>query len=414
MRYFKVVFVLFIIGCSTVEKVEKTGNYQAVIDRYAGSIKKNDAEVNYSVAEAFRKSNRIQEGLPFYQMAMKKGVPDPYSYLHYAHALKANQQYAKAKGILEIGLNKVGSAKVKEQIEKELSSIKKFESMSLDDSYFRIKSISNLNSSYSEYSPVYRQGYLYFVSNRDGGKVYKTTGTPFTDIYRVRGDFKSVSLGEIQKLDPTINLDHVNNGTASLSADGRAMVFARANSGNPNGYSNVNLFYTRFRNGAWTNPRPIAICDPEAWDSTPFLSPDGNTLYFSSNRAGGYGESDLYVAKLNRRGRWVDVRNLGSQINTAGQDQFPFISDDGTLYFASDGHPGFGKLDIFKSVRVAGEINIENLGKPINSSGDDFGYFEYDATHGFFSSDRKEGKGGDDLYAFINDDPNLKIVNYFY
>lgn len=412
MKYFVIISMLA-IGCTSVEKLQQTGNYQGMIEKYARSINKNSPEINYLVAEDFRKSNRIEKALPFYEKALEDGIADPYAQLHYAHALKANQQYDKAQLVLENALGKAPNQELKELIENELGALAKLESLNNDESYYRVKNIQNLNTEYSEYSPVYRGSYLYFVSNRDGGKIYKTTGTAFTDIYRVNGDFKSVSTGKIQKLDPTINLDHVNEGTASLSADGRAMVFARANSGNPNDYSNVNLFYTRFRNGTWTNPRAILINDAQAWDSTPFLSADGQTLYFSSTREGGFGESDLYVAKLNRRGRWVDVRNLGPDINTAGHEQFPFLSEDGVLYFSSDGHIGLGKLDVFKARREGGKLSVENLGKPINSSLDDVGYYEYDATHGFFSSDREEGKGGDDLYAFINDDPDLKIVNYF-
>ncbi|MEQ9023058.1 MAG: hypothetical protein RLN82_09915, partial [Pseudomonadales bacterium] len=162
-----------------------------------------------------------------------------------------------------------------------------------------------------------------------------------------------------------------------------------------------------------SEPVPLSINVADAWDSTPAFSPDGTTLYFSSTRPGGYGGADLYQAKVNRRGRWVDVRNLGPEINTTGDDVFPYVSEDGSLYFASDGHPGFGKLDMFRAVREGGHVQIENLGKPMNSSADDFGFYQFDLQKGFFTSNRRGGKGVDDIYTYVNDDPDLKIVNYF-
>ncbi|MEL7146297.1 MAG: OmpA family protein, partial [Bacteroidota bacterium] len=173
-----------------------------------------------------------------------------------------------------------------------------------------------------------------------------------------------------------------------------------------------NLYSTRYRNGRWSTPRILNICNPKSWDSSPALSPDGKTLYFASNRKGGYGGTDLYVAKRDPRGRWVDVRNLGEAINTFGNEVFPFVSDDGKLYFSSDGHPGFGQLDLFEATRSRGVITVKNMGEPINSADDDFGLHEFNATRGFFTSNRKGGKGDDDIYTYVNEDPDLKIVRY--
>ncbi|MDE0471474.1 MAG: OmpA family protein, partial [Ekhidna sp.] len=162
-----------------------------------------------------------------------------------------------------------------------------------------------------------------------------------------------------------------------------------------------------------SEPLPLSINVADAWDSTPAFSPDGTSLYFSSTRSDGYGGADLYVAKVNRRGRWVDVRNLGPEINTTGDEVFPFVGKDGSLYFSSNGHPGFGKLDLFKATRESGKVTVENLSKPMNSPADDFGLFQFDLTRGFFSSNRKGGQGDDDIYTFVNDNPDVKVVNYF-
>jgi outer membrane protein OmpA-like peptidoglycan-associated protein len=136
-------------------------------------------------------------------------------------------------------------------------------------------------------------------------------------------------------------------------------------------------------------------------------------LYFASNRPGGFGGTDLYAASLDGRGRYSNVRNLGPVINTTGNEMFPHASVDGKLYFSSTGHPGLGALDLFAAYREEGELIVENMGPSINSNADDFGIFLYDPSKGFFCSNREEGKGDDDIYTFINNDPDLKIVNYF-
>src|SRR5690606_34080409 len=141
---------------------------------------------------------------------------------------------------------------------------------------------------------------------------------------------------------------------------------------------------------------------------------DGRTLYFASNRQdkNAQGGTDIYTAQMDSRGRFTRVRNLGPEINTPGNEMFPYVSDDGRLYFASDGHPGYGGLDIFLVNRKDGKNVIENLGQPMNSAQDDFGIFLFRADRGFFTSNREEGKGDDDIYTFVNEDPNLKVINY--
>jgi outer membrane protein OmpA-like peptidoglycan-associated protein len=219
-------------------------------------------------------------------------------------------------------------------------------------------------------------------------------------------------LNTLKHLQKLINASDVNTGCITFTPDGKLMIFARGNTGKRKGASDVDLYLSRFRNGQWGEPVPININQPNSWESTPALSPDGRTLYFSSNRKGGYGGLDIYSAQMDSRGRFGKIKNLGPDINTAGDDTFPYMADNSKLYFSSDGHPGYGMLDVFVVNRANGKTQIENLGQPMNSTSDDFGIYLFKPDRGFFTSNREGGKGDDDVYTFVNDDPNLKVVNY--
>lgn len=413
MRNLSIVFFIFLLaGCSLEKSVDK-GEYDVVISKLGNDPAKNTAEENVLVGDAFQKSNRLVESIPFYQEAIKQGSDDESARVHLAHGLKSEQKYDEARDILTKYIPQAKDHHMEKLARKELHSLDKITDLHDRNSYYRVKNLKEINTASAEYSPAYSNNYLYFTSNRDGGKIYKTTGTHFTDIYRVATKGANVDIATLDPLDPIINHFDTNEGSIAIMPGGGSIIFAKGNNGKATGYSDVHLFFSRYRNGKWSEPVPLSINDPESWDSTPALSPDGTTLYFSSDRPGGFGGNDLYTAKINRRGRWVDVRNMGPEINTPGNEMFPFVSSDGSLYFSSTGHPGFGHLDLFRAVRQGGKITIENLGKPMNSHSDDFGYFEFNLTRGFITSNRRGGQGDDDIYTFINDDPDLKVVNYF-
>lgn len=408
--------VLLLQACTnkSAQKSFEKGEYDRVVEKLRGRIKAEDPEVNFLMAEAYRKSNRLKEAAPYYGNALKAGYDDPGLEYYYAKALKANEQYDEAERVLtEYTTSTGGDERFKELARTELSNLDRIDILEKETNYYRIKNLDELNTEAAEYSPVYANNSLYFASNRGGGKIYGVTGTPFTDIYMIQSKGANVDLQTLRSLDATINETDVNEGSIAISPDGTSIIFAKGNSGKATGNSEVNLYFSRFRNGSWSTPRPLNINTPDSWDSTPALTPDGTTLYFSSTREGGYGGADLYSAQLNRRGSWVNVQNLGPAINTPGDEAFPFVSEDGSLYFASDGHPGFGNLDIFVATRRRGKITVENLGQPMNSPADDFGLYQFDLTRGFFTSNRLGGKGDDDIYTYVNDDPDLKIVNYY-
>ena len=415
MKTYHLLFVgiAFITACSVAKTTEKSfdkGEFNAVIQK---ADKVQDPLANFKIAESYRMSNRIKDATPFYQASIDGGIDDEAAHYYYGYSLKENGKYEEAVKALEKYLNIAEDDRYISLAERELSKIDKIEEIKNAESYYRVKNLEDINTPAAEYSPVFNRGELYFVSNRHGGKLFKGTGTAFTDIYTVKTQGAKVDLSTLESMESMFNDPNINEGSVTFSPDGRMMIFAKGNSGKSRGTADVNLYWARYRNKKWTDPQPLNINDPQSWDSTPAMSSDGRTLYFASNRPGGYGGLDLYQAKLSRRGRWVEVKNMGSAINTPGNELFPYAADDGKLYFSSDGYAGLGGLDLFVASRQSGKVGVNTLGTPMNSAGDDFGIFLFNPSRGFFTSNRPGGKGDDDIYTFVNNDPNLKIVNYY-
>ena len=410
-------FYLIIIlnfSCVTTKTALKDFNnaeYFDAANKFEKSLKDGDAKNSFLLAESLRKSNRLWQAGDFYSNAINYGIKNEIAYYYLVLSLKANNKYDEADSVISNYLVNAKEQSVIKLINKESIYINNLRSYP-DTSYYRVKNLTAINTKYAEYSPSFSNDKLFFVSNRKSEKIYKGTGTPFTDLYEVKTRGANVDINSLKKLEDNINQEKVNEGSITFSSDGTYMIYAKGNNGKSSGRNNVDLYWSRFRRGGWTNPRLLNVNTSRSWDSTPFLSKDGKTLYFASNRSKGYGGTDIYKANVNRRGRWINIQNLGPEINTPGNELFPSVTEDGRLYFSSDNHEGFGGLDIFVASRRGGKITIKNPGKPLNSSGDDFGVNPYNPTRGFFTSNRDGGSGDDDIYTFVNNDPNLKIVNY--
>ncbi|MGC3948172.1 MAG: OmpA family protein [Chryseolinea sp.] len=417
--FFVGVVVICFTSCSTEKKATKAfknGKYQTAIGLYEKVLKgsPNNARANYFVGESYRLSNRLKEAEPFYAKGTTaKGIDRDTAQFYYAQSLKANAKYAEAKKVLE-GIEKnPDNEKFRNRVEAEAKSLDQLTALNEKPSYYRVKNLELLNTTSSEYSPVFLNNELYFTSSRGKDKLYEATGTPFTDIFKVASRGANVDLATVAPLPAGINSEAINDGCITFAPDGKTMVFSKCNSGKKKGTNDCDLYLSRYRNNVWTEPVMVNINQADTWESTPAFSADGRTLYFASNRKGGYGGTDIYSAQMDTRGRFSRVKNLGADINTPGNESFPYVADDGKLYFSSDEHPGYGGLDLFVVKRSNGRTVVENLGQPMNSVGDDFGIFLFRPDRGFFTSNREGGKGDDDIYTFINEDPNLKVVNYY-
>jgi len=409
---------VLLTGCATsggVSKADKRfarGEYEAAITLYKAYVAKgrNVAQANYRLAESYRLSNRAELAEEYYKAAMAGGVKNSEAGYRYAQALRANGKFEEAAAQFEAYAQNGSNRTLAGLAETEAKNARAATSIVAMRTNNEVLPLDQINTPASEFSttriPDTKE--LVFASGREG-KVYPGNGEGFNDLYAVKfDDDQKLTGGTVRKLDPIINSVDKHEASATYSPDGKMMVFARSNSGSKKGYLSVDLWVSYYRGGVWTEPEILrGVNSSTADEFSPVFSPDGQTLYFASTRKGGLGGNDLYKSAMESPGRFSTPENLGDQINTPGNENYPAVAPDGTLYFSSDGQPGLGKLDIFKVEKG----KVVNLGAPINSNGDDFAPFFTDKKMGVFSSNRAGGKGSDDLYLFR--EKPIKLVTFF-
>jgi peptidoglycan-associated lipoprotein len=382
------------------------GEYFDAIDSFKNTYSKTKdkvlkAEMVFMVAECYRLINDPKNAEIWYKKAVKSSYAKPEAQYWFAESLKKNGKYDLA--IIEYKRYKQivpGDARADLGIRScELS----LEWLKNPEPY-KVEELKDINSKDSDFSPAYGRddfGVLYFTSSRDdatGNKTSGATGQSFTDIFESRLDKKG-------KWSTPLPVEVLNSefedGTPGFSANYKEIYFTRCEAGKRES-KGCAIMYSRRTGTGWSEPENLGILADSLVAAHPSISADGLTLYFVSDMAGGFGGKDIFmVTRENAGSVWSAPKNLGPDINTKGDELFPFIRENGVLYFASDGIIGMGGLDIFKATsQPDGSWLVQNMKSPINSFADDFGIvFENGNEIGIFSSTRK-GKGNDDLFSF--------------
>lgn len=394
----------------------KSGEYDFAVQLYQSALSKGGQKdfLNFKIGESYRLSNRLVEAVPFYEKALENNVKLDTAAYYYAIGLKSQGNYEQSLKRLKDYSENGRTYDFRNKALLEINNLKQWEEIYSRPTGFKIKNADYLNTKGAEFCAYkFDENSLIFSTSRGQSKLYRANGLGFLDLYKYRFDGYDATSGQAKPLEPPIYSEDMHEACVTYSPDGNTMIFARSNDGSKKGRKETDLYISYYRNAVWTEPSLMKINVDGFWTSTPMLSPDGQTLYFSSNRRGGNGGIDLYKATLENDTAWANVTNLGSKINTAGNELYPFLTPSGKFYFSSDGHPGLGSLDLFVAKRDSstGALSINNLGRPANSTSDDFGiYFSTDST-GYLSSNREGGKGDDDIYEFTY--KPLYIINFF-
>lgn len=334
------------------------------------------------------------------------------SYYRYAQSLKSIGEHEKAFTIIEKfnkGTTDKNSKKKSEKfIEKKENYIGQIEENS---GRYEIENL-DINSIYSDYGSSFYNNNLVFASTRHerslDQKEQKSNSIDFTNLYMT--ELNTELLPGKTMLFPKIINSKYHESTPVFTKDGKTMYFTRNNYLNgkkgkdKNKITLIKIYKATFKDTQWINITELPFDSDQYSTGHPALSPDEKTLYFSSDMPGTLGLSDLYKVQINQDGSFGVPENLGKSINTEARETFPFITDENEIYFASDGHNGLGGLDVFVSKinEDATFTEVQNVGDGVNSKNDDFAFLiDTKTRRGFFTSNRKSGKGDDDIYKFI-------------
>lgn len=365
-------------------------------------------EIAFKMGECYSRLNVNARASAAYQNAIRYAYPDSTALLklacsqqaegRYPAALKSFEDYLKLAPDNKVALNGVAGCRM--AIAAKGSPTR-----------YVVKSNKVFNSRRADFSPMYFDSsldQLYFTTTNEkvtGDHRSEITGMKKGDIWFSRKNER----GEWMKPEPVegeLNSD-MDEGIISFSPDGSTMYLTKARR-SPSSNTGVEIYTSTRSDAKWSAPVKLEItADTLSNYGHPAVSPDGTWLYFTSDMPGGSGGRDIW--RINLKERAGSLENLGEFINTAGDEMFPYMRTDSILYFASNGHPGFGGLDIFKATLTpSGGWRVENMGQPVNSAADDFGITFGQGESGFFSSNRGDARGYDHIYSF--ELPDLKIL----
>ena len=394
------------------EFVEAAVDYLKIVND-----EKADTYVYGQLAECYYNVFNTVEAEKWYAKALETST-DPEMVYNYSQMLKANGKYDESNAQLDVFATMrpadhraIAFRENPNYLPKILEKGKKFNVQNL-----------SINSEVSDFGGTLKNGKLYITSARNNNrKTYGWNEEPFLDIYtaNVTAD------GELQT--PSIIEENINTkyheGIVSFSPDGNTMYFSRESyyekkyerdSLTKYKISVLNLYKSINQEGQWSEAEALSLNGDNYSVKNPSVSPDGKTLYFASDKSGGFGNFDIYSAPIDQNGSVGEATNMGQKLNTEGQEMFPFISSNNTLYFSSNGHLGLGGLDVFFAKIIDGKLGpVRNIGIPVNGNADDFAFsFNDEKEEGFVSSNRLvDGEDmSDDIYAIKRLQPICDVL----
>jgi len=381
--------------------------YRKIYNKYN---RKEDAwlrgEVAYKMGLCHHYLNQSNRAAAAFQNALRYHYEDSMTYYYLAQALQREGHYAEAIKNYNLYLEwKPGDWQALQGIKGcELAPRWKEEG-----SRYIVKSAKLFNSRRADYCPMYlgkECDQLYWTSSTEkatGEGRSEVTGTKKSDIFFSKKDEKG-KWTRPALVEGELNTEQ-EEGITSFSPDGSTMYLARTV--RQDWPTTVEIYTSARSEAKWAAPQKFEItADTLSSYGDPAVSPDGQWLYFASDMPGGQGGTDLW--RINLKDKHGTLENLGDQINTKGNERFPYVRTDSLLYFASDGHPGMGGLDLYRAtLQPSGKWFIENMGVPMNSTDDDFGITFGSGEYGYFSSNRGDARGYDHIFSFIK--PELKV-----
>ncbi|RIJ46236.1 hypothetical protein D1614_19900 [Maribellus luteus] len=407
--------ILIVSGCGSARYgrdallSQDIGEYYKAIELYKKARKKEKSrtkriEYAYNIAESYRAIGQYEYAAQNYKFAIRLGYPDNEALLRYAEMLRITQDFEEATETYRTYLDSVpGDQRALDGVE----AMRKTQEWVAYPTRHIINPIKEINSPQSDFAPVFvggRDNEVIFTSTRKaatGKKESMIHGQKYADLFRANFSVQRQKWQQPKLLDETLMINTGDEeGAAALNSSGEQMIFTRCRYDKTQAMG-TELYSTSQSRGSWSEPIKLEVVGDSIIAAHPALSPDGSVLYFVSDMPGGQGGKDIWMARAEGSSYGKPV-NMGSVINTAGDEMFPFVRDNGELYFASNGHIGMGGLDLYVASKNEDDVWIvNNMGSPMNSSGDDFGIsYVTGENKGMFTSNRK-GSRGDDIYSFM-------------
>jgi outer membrane protein OmpA-like peptidoglycan-associated protein/tetratricopeptide (TPR) repeat protein len=399
-------------GMAYVKAIEK---YEKLMQKGVGAD-----TLKSKLATAYYKVGNTEKAEPLFREVVSGSQFIPEDLYFFSQTLKYNQKYEEADQWMD-KYQQLKSSDSRSEIQHKAAP----KILEIVEHERYVVNEVNFNSSKADFGPVVIGNQIVFATGRNDEKIirreYAWDESPYLDIYTIKKDAGALASAKLLsgKLSSAFH-----DGPACFSNEGNDIYFTRNNyqkyvhrsdkkviehlgvfnkitpKKSKAGVNNLMIMHAKKNGSDWTYPEALPFNSYEYSCGHPCLSPDNKTMYFASDMPGGFGGSDIYKVSLTEEG-WGEPVNLGANINTEGEEMFPFMHQNGQLYFCSNGQLTLGGLDVFVAVKKDNGYQVKNMGYPLNTSSDDFSFFlEEEGVHGYFASNREGGTGNDDIYRF--------------